>query len=171
LAHLTGFFNRRCHVNPQWSKIRPANLIRLAYSRYKHVRANTIDIVNVHILNTQSGSNGKLVSTYWPKFTALRLFVETMPIYKAVATGNWNNELSRETAHSNWKQPSIATMPDHSRITVAIPTPLIFRYHLPLTVFSTNMTHNESTTYDFKTVKTERATSLEYRIPTVTHME
>jgi hypothetical protein len=28
-------------------------LIRHAYSRYKHVRANTIGVVNVHILNTQ----------------------------------------------------------------------------------------------------------------------
>jgi hypothetical protein len=132
LAHLIGFLNRRCHVNPQWSNIHPANLIRLAYSRYKHVHANTIGIVNVHILNSQSGSNGKLVLSYWPKFTALRLFVETMPIYKAVAAGNRNNELYREKARSNWKQPSIATMPDHSRIAVSIPTPLIFRYHLPL---------------------------------------
>ncbi len=71
--------------------------------------------------------NGKLVSSYWPKFAALRLFVETMPIYKAVATGNRKNKLYRETARSNWKQLSIATMPDYSRI-----TPLIFRYHLPL---------------------------------------
>jgi hypothetical protein len=30
-------------------------LFRLAYSRYKHVRANTIGVVNVHILNMQSG--------------------------------------------------------------------------------------------------------------------
>ena len=47
--------------------------------------------------------NGKLVSSYWPKFAARPLFVETMPIYKAVATGNRNNELYRETARSNWK--------------------------------------------------------------------
>ncbi len=33
--------------------IHPANLFRLAYSRYKHVRANIIGIVNVHILNMQ----------------------------------------------------------------------------------------------------------------------
>ncbi len=33
--------------------IHPANLFRLAYSRYKHVRANTIGIVNIHILNMQ----------------------------------------------------------------------------------------------------------------------
>jgi hypothetical protein len=35
---------------------------------------------------------GKLVSTYWPKFAALRLFVETMPIYKTVATGKGKNK-------------------------------------------------------------------------------
>ncbi len=53
--------------------IHPANLFRHAYSRYKHVCANTIGIVTV--------------SPYWLKFAALRLFVETIPIYKAVATG------------------------------------------------------------------------------------
>jgi hypothetical protein len=79
LAHLINFLNRRCHVNSP----------RLAYSKYKHVRANTIGVV--------------MVSSYWPKFAALRLFVETMPIYNAVATGNRNNELYRETARSNWK--------------------------------------------------------------------
>jgi hypothetical protein len=36
-------------VNPQWSSIHPANLIRLAYSKYKHV----CGVVNVHILSTQ----------------------------------------------------------------------------------------------------------------------
>ncbi len=124
LGHLIGFLNRRCHVNPKWSNIYPANLIRLAYSRNKHVRANTICVVNVHILHTQ----WELVSSYWPKFTALRLFVETMPIYKAVATGNRNIELYRENDTFNLQ---IATMPDRTWITVFIPTPLIFRYHLP----------------------------------------
>ncbi len=33
--------------------IHPANLFRLAYSRNKQVCANTIGIVNVHILNMQ----------------------------------------------------------------------------------------------------------------------
>jgi hypothetical protein len=79
LAHLINFLNRRCHVNSP----------RLAYSKYKHVRANTIGVVKV--------------LSYWPKFAALRLFVETMPIYNAVATGNRKNELYRETARSNWK--------------------------------------------------------------------
>ncbi len=76
----------------------PNGQIRLAYSRYKHVRANTICVVKCHILDTQSGSNGKLVSSYWPKFAALRLFIGTMPINKAVASGNSNNELYRETS-------------------------------------------------------------------------
>jgi hypothetical protein len=37
------------------------------------------------------------------KFAALSLFVVTMPIYKAVATGNGNNEFYREPACSNCK--------------------------------------------------------------------
>jgi hypothetical protein len=37
------------------------------------------------------------------KFATLRLFVETMPIYKAVATGNGNNETYREATRSNLK--------------------------------------------------------------------
>jgi hypothetical protein len=63
-------------------------LIRLAYSRYEYACANTIGVA--------------MVSSYWP-LPALRLFVETMPIYNAVATGNRNIELYRETARSNWK--------------------------------------------------------------------
>jgi hypothetical protein len=43
------------------------------------------------------------VSPYWLKFAALRLFVETIPIYKAVASGNGNNKFYRETARSNFK--------------------------------------------------------------------
>ncbi len=73
-----------------------------------------------------------MVSSYWPKFPALRLFVETMPIHNAVATGNRNIEFYRETARSNCKKPSIATKLDRTWITVFFPTPLIFRYHLPL---------------------------------------
>jgi hypothetical protein len=60
----------------------------------------------------QSGSNGKLVSSYWPKFATLRLFIETMPIYKAVASRNGNKEFYKETTGSNLKSPSIGTMPD-----------------------------------------------------------
>jgi hypothetical protein len=51
LAHLIVYLNRRCHVNLQCSNIHPASLIRLAYSRYKHVCANTTCIVNVHVLS------------------------------------------------------------------------------------------------------------------------
>jgi hypothetical protein len=35
------------------------------------------------------------------KFATLRLFVETMPIYKAVASGNGNIEFYRETTRSD----------------------------------------------------------------------
>jgi hypothetical protein len=66
-----------------------ANSIRHAYSRYKHVRANTIGIV--------------MVLPYWLKFAALPLFVETIPIYKAVATRKGNNEFYRERTCSNLK--------------------------------------------------------------------
>jgi hypothetical protein len=37
------------------------------------------------------------------KFAALRQFVVTMPIQKAVASGNGNIEFYRETTHSNLK--------------------------------------------------------------------
>jgi hypothetical protein len=40
-------------------------------------RANTIGVV--------------IVLSYFPKFAALRLFIETIRIYKAVATGKGNN--------------------------------------------------------------------------------
>jgi hypothetical protein len=56
----------------------PANSICHAYSRYEYVAANTIGIVTV--------------SPYWLKLAALRLFVETIPIYKAEASGNGNIE-------------------------------------------------------------------------------
>jgi hypothetical protein len=67
----------------------PANSIRHSYSRYEYVRANTIGDV--------------MVSPYWLKFAALRLFVETIPIYKAVASGKGNNEYDRERTRSNLK--------------------------------------------------------------------
>jgi hypothetical protein len=66
-----------------------ANSIRHAYTRYEYVAANTIDVVTV--------------SPFWLKFAALRLFVETIPIYKAVASGNGRIEFYRETARSNFK--------------------------------------------------------------------
>jgi hypothetical protein len=67
----------------------PANSTRHAYSRYEYVAANTVGVVTV--------------SPYWLKFAALRLFVETIPINKAVASGNGNIEFYRETACSNFK--------------------------------------------------------------------
>jgi hypothetical protein len=56
---------------------------------------DTIDRFKIPALNTQSGSNGKLVSSYWLKFAALRLFVETMPIYEVVVTRNRINEFEQ----------------------------------------------------------------------------
>ena len=53
------------------------------------VRANTAGIV--------------MVSPYWLKLAALRLFVVTMPIQKAVASGNGNIEFYRESTRSNLK--------------------------------------------------------------------
>jgi hypothetical protein len=67
----------------------PANSIRHAYSRYEYVRANTIGVV--------------MVSPYWLEFAALCLLVQTIPIYKAVATGKGNNEFYRERTRSNLK--------------------------------------------------------------------
>jgi hypothetical protein len=40
---------------------------------------------------------------HYKKFTVLRLFVETMPIYKAEASGNGNIEFYRESTRSNLK--------------------------------------------------------------------
>jgi hypothetical protein len=68
---------------------RPANSIRHAYSRYEYVRANTIGVVTA--------------SPNWLKVAALRLFVVTMPIQKAVASGKGNIEFYRESTRSNLK--------------------------------------------------------------------
>jgi hypothetical protein len=67
----------------------PANSIRHAYSRYEYVRADSIGVV--------------MVSPYWLKFAALRLFVETIPIYKTGARGNGNKEFYKELTRSNFK--------------------------------------------------------------------
>jgi hypothetical protein len=74
---------------PSKPKFHPANSIRHAYSRYKYAWANTIGTV--------------MVSPYWLKFAALRLFVVTMPIQKAVASGNGNIAFYRESTRSNFK--------------------------------------------------------------------
>ncbi len=66
---------------------RPARLHRLAifipWNRFPG---------SINVQKYELDRMGKLVSSYWPKFAALRLFVETMPIYKAVATGKGKNE-------------------------------------------------------------------------------
>jgi hypothetical protein len=74
------------------SNSHPANLIRLAFSRYEYFRANTIGVVTV-----------SPVSPYWLKFAALRLFVVTMPIQKAVTSGKGNIKFYRESTRSNLK--------------------------------------------------------------------
>jgi hypothetical protein len=43
------------------------------------------------------------VSPYWLKFATLCLFVVTMPIQKAVASGKGNNEYYRRKTRSNLK--------------------------------------------------------------------
>jgi hypothetical protein len=60
----------------------PANSLRHAYSRYEYVCANLLE---------------------GEKLAALCLFVMTMPIQKAVASGNGNIEFYRETTRSNLK--------------------------------------------------------------------
>jgi hypothetical protein len=82
--------------------------------------------VNVHILNTQSGWNGKLVSSYRPKFATVRLFVETMPIYKVKQAETERRSFTR-------KQYVQITLDRHNDalFTVSFPTSVIFRYHLP----------------------------------------
>jgi hypothetical protein len=51
------------------------------------------------IFSSPIGGGGEALQ----KFATLRLFVETMPIYKAVASGNENIEYYRETTRSNLK--------------------------------------------------------------------
>jgi hypothetical protein len=41
---------------------------------------------------------------HYKKFATLRLFVETMPIYKAIASGSGNIEFYRESTCSNLKK-------------------------------------------------------------------
>jgi hypothetical protein len=67
----------------------PANSIRHAYSRYEYIRANILALTYPF--------------RHYKKFATLRLFFETMPIYKAVASGNGNIEFYRESTRSNLK--------------------------------------------------------------------
>jgi hypothetical protein len=66
LVQLIDFLIRRCYVNPPMFIYSSCKFDPLAYSRYEYVCANTIGVV--------------MVSSCWPKFTALRLLVETSPI-------------------------------------------------------------------------------------------
>jgi hypothetical protein len=110
----------------------PCKSPRLTYSKYKHVCANTIGVV--------------MVSSYGPKFAALRLFVETMPIYNAVATGNKNNELYRERhvheitldRHNATLQPNNYLHPDPSQFSL----PSTFKIVAPYCTHSTHITRD-----------------------------
>jgi hypothetical protein len=67
----------------------PADSICHAYSRYEYIPANVLALT-YHF-------------RHYKKFATLRLVVQTMPIYKAVASGNGNIEFYRETTRSNLK--------------------------------------------------------------------
>ncbi len=115
----------------------PANLIRHAYSRYEYVCANIL-VLTYSFRHTigprQSGSNEKLVSSYWLKFATLRLFVKTMPIYKAVATPNGKNEFYRERHVQIANNPQSALCQTEAKLLCPSRPPsfFIFHYHLPL---------------------------------------
>ncbi len=66
-----------------------ANLIRLVYSRYKHVRANTIGAVNVHTsyIEYAKGNWSLPIGQNSQRFAYSS---RQSPFYKAVATGNGN---------------------------------------------------------------------------------
>jgi hypothetical protein len=87
LAGTIGFLIRRCYVN------------RIVILQIRS--ATPIQDMNICICANI------LALTYpfrhYKKFATLRLFVETMPIYKAVASGNGNIEFYRETTRSNLK--------------------------------------------------------------------
>jgi hypothetical protein len=87
LAQLIDFLIRRCHVNRKVIlQIRSATPIQ------DMILALTYPIAE----RTKKRMPCK-------KFATLRLFVETMPICKAVASGNGNIEFYRETTRSNLK--------------------------------------------------------------------
>ncbi len=89
LAELIDSLIRRSYVNPP--------MIEYSSCKFDPPRLFKIWIRLCHYIGAV------MVSSYWPKFPALRLFVETMPIsiYNAVANGNRNIEFYRETARSN----------------------------------------------------------------------
>jgi hypothetical protein len=67
----------------------PENSIRHTYSRYEYICANILALTYAF--------------RHYKKFATLRLLVETMPIYKAVASVNGNIEFYRESTRSNLK--------------------------------------------------------------------
>jgi hypothetical protein len=79
LAQLIDFLIRRCNVN-------------------RKVILQIRSAMPIQDMNTSAPIYKKV-----KKFAALRLFVVTMPIKKAVASGNGNIEFQRETACSNLK--------------------------------------------------------------------
>jgi hypothetical protein len=79
-------------LTPNGRNIHPANLIRLAYSRYKHVCANTIGVVNVNVLNTQWETGLVLLA----KIRSASLIRRDNAIYKAVACGNGKRLLTQK---------------------------------------------------------------------------
>ncbi len=117
LAHLIYFLNRRCHVNPKWSNIYPANMIRLAYSRYKHVRANILALTCYFcpiLINSQC-------FTYSSRQCLFS---------KAVATRNGNNEFYKRI--DTFKLQITIENARQKLNYCLLPDPLFFRYYQPL---------------------------------------
>jgi hypothetical protein len=84
LLHLSNFINRRCHVNPKCLNIHPANLIRLAYPRYKHALPPILF----------SFKCSHLEETKRIKGVPLCLFVKTSPINLAGMGKNRNESFT-----------------------------------------------------------------------------
>ncbi len=71
----------------------------------------------------------------------LCLFVVIMLISKAVASENGNGILTQKVHVQIANNPRSPQMPDRSWITVFFPTPFIFRYYLPLRMFSLRVSY------------------------------
>ncbi len=130
LAHLIDFLIRRCHVNPPMIEYSPANLICLAYSRYKHVHANTIGVVNVHILNTQSDRMGNWslpIGQYLQRFAYSSRQCLFIKLQQRKAGVLQRNNMFKFKITFDRHNPRLM-----HNFTVYFPTPLIFRCHLPL---------------------------------------
>jgi hypothetical protein len=86
LAHLINFLIRKCYVSPPMLE----KFILQIWSA-----------MPIQDMNTSAPIYNK--GEALKKLAALHLFVETLPIYKTIATGNRNNEFYRETTRSNCK--------------------------------------------------------------------